>query len=126
MGEKIKRAIRHRESPFRTWFLEAMRPELVTPTVLALTHESCSVTGEFFVVGGGRVARMALAESAGYVDTAMTPESVAAHLGGVVDEAGFSFPRDTSASLKLTASALGVDLDALGELPDAASPARHS
>lgn len=112
------------DSPFRSWFLTAMRPELVSPVVLALTHERCDTTGEFFVVGGGRMARMALAESAGYVDTAMTPESAAAHLADVVADTRFTFPRDTSASLKHTAVALGVDLESLGELPDASFPGR--
>jgi NAD(P)-dependent dehydrogenase (short-subunit alcohol dehydrogenase family) len=111
------------DSPFRTWFLEAMRPELVSPAVLAITHETCNLTGDYFVVGGGRLARMALAETAGFLDTAMTPESAAAHLHEVVADQRYFFPLDTSGSLKLTAAALGVDLDALGELPDGTAPA---
>lgn len=110
------------DSPFRTWFLEAMRPELVSPAVLALTHESCAGTGEFFVVGGGRLARLALAETAGYLNTAMTPEDAAAHLPEVLADDRYSFPRDTSASLLITAAALGVDLESLGSLSDAGPP----
>ena len=44
------------ESAFRDWFLATMKPELVSPLVALLAHEDCPVSGEFFVVGGGRVA----------------------------------------------------------------------
>lgn len=111
-------------SPFRSWFLEAMRPEMVSPVVLALTHEECSVSGEFFVVGGGRLARLALAESAGYLDPALSPETAADHLADVVADTSYAFPADTAASLQRTAASLGVDPDLLGDLSGAAPPRR--
>ena len=42
------------ESEFRTWFLETMKPELVSPVVAFLGHEVCTVTGELLVAGGGQ------------------------------------------------------------------------
>ena len=55
------------ESEFKTWFMETMTPELVSPVVVALAHDDCTISGEFFVVGGGRVARTVIAETRGYV-----------------------------------------------------------
>lgn len=104
------------ESDFRTWFLETMRPELVTPVVAALAHEGCTVSGEAFVVGGGRVARTVLAESRGYVNPTLTAEDVRDHLGEVIADTEFSFPNDTSESLRMTAAALGHDLALLDSL----------
>lgn len=42
-----------------------MRPDQVAPVVGWLAHESCSITGEMLVAVAGRVARAAIAESAG-------------------------------------------------------------
>jgi len=100
-------------SPFRDWFLRTMRPDQVTPVVVALAHEDCPVTGELFVVGGGRVARTVLAETAGYVNPDLQAEDVRDQLGRLMADGDLSFPADTAASLRLTAAALGDDLDAL-------------
>lgn len=37
--------------------LEALKPEYVTPAVVLLGHESCTVTGKLFEVGGGWVCQ---------------------------------------------------------------------
>ncbi len=100
-------------SPFRDWFLRTMRPEQVSPVVVALVHDDCPVSGELFVVGGGRVARTVLGETAGYVNPDLAPEDVRDHLDRIVADEDLSFPADTAASLRLTAAALGDDLDAL-------------
>jgi NAD(P)-dependent dehydrogenase (short-subunit alcohol dehydrogenase family) len=42
-----------------------MEPELVAPVVGYLSHESCSISGEYFVSVGGRVARAYVAETPG-------------------------------------------------------------
>jgi NAD(P)-dependent dehydrogenase (short-subunit alcohol dehydrogenase family) len=41
--------------------------ELVTPLVAWLVHEDCESTGEVYSVGGGRIARVFVAEGPGYV-----------------------------------------------------------
>jgi NAD(P)-dependent dehydrogenase (short-subunit alcohol dehydrogenase family) len=53
------------ESEFRRWFLETMRPELVSPLVAWLSHPDCAINGEIFVAGGGRIARTLIRETAG-------------------------------------------------------------
>ena len=63
------------------WIGEARRtmpPELVSPTVAFLAHESCPVAGECIESMGGRVRRMYLARTDGFSADPMTPEVVAA------------------------------------------------
>ena len=52
-------------SAFRSWFLDQMKPELVSPAVAWLAHPECSVNGQIFVVGGGRIARTIISETHG-------------------------------------------------------------
>jgi NAD(P)-dependent dehydrogenase (short-subunit alcohol dehydrogenase family) len=74
------------ESEFRTWFLEKMRPELVSPMVAVLASEACPVNGEVFVAGGGRFARTILAETRGWIDENPTPSSVLNNLNTITDD----------------------------------------
>ena len=55
-----------------------MRPELVSPTVAFLAHESVPFTGEAIESMGGQVRRFYLARTPGFSDPAMTPETLAA------------------------------------------------
>ena len=55
------------DSSFRNWFLQQMDPALVSPVVAWLSHPDCDVNGETFVVGGGRVARVIIAEACGEI-----------------------------------------------------------
>jgi hypothetical protein len=74
-------------------------PALVSPLVALLCHETCSVSGETFVSGGRRQARIFLAETEGYVhpDTNVTPEAVAKHWAQIMDESAHYLPPDTAA-----------------------------
>lgn len=65
-----------------------MPADLVAPVAAYLVHESCSLTAEVFCVGSGRVSRLAVVESAGYTDPALTPESVVVNLDTITDLAG--------------------------------------
>jgi len=63
-----------------------MNPGLVTPVVVYLSHESCPVTGEVLIVGGGRVARLLVEQNRGvYFADAMSAENVAAAWGAITD-----------------------------------------
>ncbi len=57
-----------------------MGPELVAPVVGWLAHESCSVTGEILTAIAGRVARVAVVESAGVYQPAWTVDDVGARI----------------------------------------------
>ena len=71
---------------------EALLPELVSPVVAYLTHESCEATGRIFSVGGGRVAEIFIAEGPGFVDRELTPESVRDHWDAITSRDDLAFP----------------------------------
>lgn len=62
-----------------------MGAELVAPAVGWLAHESCSVTGEFFVAIAGRIARAVVAESPGVYQPSWTVEEVGEQMDRIRD-----------------------------------------
>ena len=46
---------------------DGLGPEFVTPLVTYLAHEDCAATGQVYTVGGGRIARVFVAEGPGWV-----------------------------------------------------------
>ncbi|MED5813591.1 SDR family NAD(P)-dependent oxidoreductase [Mycolicibacterium sp. 050232] len=62
-----------------------MGPDLVAPAVGWLAHESCSVTGEFFVAIAGRIARAVVAESPGVYRPSWTVEQVGEQMDAIRD-----------------------------------------
>ncbi len=75
---------------------DAMTPEQVAPMVAYLAHEDCPVSGEIYVAGAGRFARLFIASTVGYVapGTAATIEDVAEHWADINDESGSWIPTD--------------------------------
>ncbi|CAM4046110.1 SDR family NAD(P)-dependent oxidoreductase [Nocardiopsis rhodophaea] len=55
---------------------ETLAPGRVTPLVLWLVHEDCETTGEIYSVGGGRVARVFVAEGPGAAPPDNSPEAL--------------------------------------------------
>jgi NAD(P)-dependent dehydrogenase (short-subunit alcohol dehydrogenase family) len=76
------------EEAFVNPFYEAMTPELVSPAVVFLAHQSCPLTGEVLICGGGRAVRLAVIETRGITRELMTPEDIAESLDEVMDETG--------------------------------------
>jgi NAD(P)-dependent dehydrogenase (short-subunit alcohol dehydrogenase family) len=73
------------------------RPELVAPLVAWLAHESCPTTGEIFSAGGGRVARVFIAEADGWVDLDISAEKLRDEWEDICSpERGFTVPRSMS------------------------------
>ena len=58
-------------------------PELVAPMVAFLCHESCAVSGEHFIAGGGRMARAWTTESKGTFRPDWTLEQVAGDIDAI-------------------------------------------
>lgn len=72
---------------------EKLQPELVSPLVTYLAHESCEATGRVFSVGGGRVAEVFIGECQGYTNTeSLTPEDLRDNWGAVTDRDGYEVP----------------------------------
>ena len=63
-------------------------PELSSPAVAYLCHESCPVTGECIDSVGGEVQRTYIARTRGFADRAITVEAVARRWTEVMDKAG--------------------------------------
>jgi NAD(P)-dependent dehydrogenase (short-subunit alcohol dehydrogenase family) len=99
------------DSAFKAWFLETARLDQVSPLVALLVHEACSVSGEMFVAGGGRIARTVIAETRGVVAPDMTIEDVLARMGEILDEPAAAQPRTTG-------EALAWFMEMLGHAPD--------
>ncbi|MDN4640055.1 SDR family NAD(P)-dependent oxidoreductase [Agreia sp. PsM10] len=83
---------RMQASDYTDWLFETMLPERVTPTVAYLVSEAASVNGQFFSVGGGRVARITLAESHGVLGMGEDIDAVHDLLPSVMDDQDWLFP----------------------------------
>lgn len=82
------------QSPNLGWMQQHSGPELVAPGCVFLVHDSCPVSGETFGVGSGRMARIFIGQTVGYVNPNLTPEDVAEHFQQVCDEDGYYVPTD--------------------------------
>ena len=71
---------------------ERLSPALVSPVVAWLCSEECSVSGEVFAVGGGRVARFFTGLTRGWFDPALTVESVRDHVDEIRSQEGYTTP----------------------------------
>jgi NAD(P)-dependent dehydrogenase (short-subunit alcohol dehydrogenase family) len=85
---------------------DKLGPEFVTPVVTYLAHESCPVSGEVYSVGGGRVARVFIGVTEGFVDHELSPESVRDHFDQIRDESGYSVPGNLNEEMGLALKAL--------------------
>ena len=88
---------------------DRLDPALVSPLVAWLVHEDCTVTGEVFSCGGGRVARVFVAATPGMFDAAPTPEAVRDGWDAVVAEDGYIVPHQVGEELRLLAQHLQAD-----------------
>ncbi len=73
-----------------------MHPENVAPAVVWLAHEHCRVTGEFFTVDGGRMARLGWVAGPGHTDLNPSPESYRDHWDRIMDLTDCTIPTSTA------------------------------
>jgi NAD(P)-dependent dehydrogenase (short-subunit alcohol dehydrogenase family) len=85
---------------------DKLAPELVTPVVTYLAHESCDVSGEVYSVGGGRVARVFIGVTPGFVKADLTPEDVAANWTQIRAEDGYEVPANLNEEMMLALKSL--------------------
>jgi len=76
------------------WFAQKMPPEKVAAAAAWLLSEDCTINGEIFAMGGGRIARVVLAEAEGVCGTAETIEQARDAMASVMADESFFFPRD--------------------------------
>jgi NAD(P)-dependent dehydrogenase (short-subunit alcohol dehydrogenase family) len=71
---------------FQNPFMDMLKPEYVSPAVAFLAHESCPLTGETLISGGGSVMRLAMIQTKGITKgEAISPEDIADNLDAVLD-----------------------------------------
>jgi NAD(P)-dependent dehydrogenase (short-subunit alcohol dehydrogenase family) len=98
------------EEVFQDRVKEMMDPAKVTPAVVYLAHEDCTISGEVLSAAGGRIARFFVGLTQGWVpDGELTVEGVRDHLDEIRDESdylvlGSAFEEIIAASKKLSPS----------------------
>ncbi|MGH9283169.1 MAG: SDR family oxidoreductase [Acidimicrobiales bacterium] len=80
---------------------DKLDPGLVSPVVAWLVSEDCPVTGEIFSVGGGRVARIFVAEGPGFFKKDLSLEDVRDNWADIVAEEGYAVPRSANDEIAL-------------------------
>jgi NAD(P)-dependent dehydrogenase (short-subunit alcohol dehydrogenase family) len=69
---------------YARWLEEHFEVEKVSAFLLALCHASTSVSGETFIAGGGRAARVLFQTTRGHFEPDPTPESFVSNFDGVM------------------------------------------
>lgn len=64
---------------------QSMPPELCSPAVAFLAHESCQLSGEVLQVGMNGIARLAMVHAEGITKPGLTAEDIAENLDAVLD-----------------------------------------
>jgi NAD(P)-dependent dehydrogenase (short-subunit alcohol dehydrogenase family) len=72
---------------------DAFDPALVSPVVAWLAHEECPASGEIITAGAGRVARVFVAETAGYFNPALGADDVRRHWATICADDGYVIPQ---------------------------------
>ncbi|MCU1578081.1 MAG: putative short-chain dehydrogenase [Rhodoglobus sp.] len=67
-------------------FASRLDPSLVSPAVAMMMHRSCPWSGETIAAGGGRVGRVFVAETPGYVNPNLTVDDLVAHQDVIFDQ----------------------------------------
>jgi NAD(P)-dependent dehydrogenase (short-subunit alcohol dehydrogenase family) len=86
---------------------ELLGPELISPLVAYLAHESCDRNGAIYSVGGGRIARVFLGVTPGVVDPDLTAESIADVIDRIDDTEGFFIPSKLGDEIRVIYGLLG-------------------
>ena len=87
---------------------KTMPPEKVAMAAAYLLSEDCEITGEAFSLGGGRIARVMIAEAEGVTGLATT-EDVRDAMPRVMADASFFYPKDLSERSARVAGVFGFD-----------------
>ncbi|MEU8200473.1 SDR family NAD(P)-dependent oxidoreductase [Streptosporangium sp. NPDC049046] len=92
---------------FENPIADKMDPALVSSVVAYLCHDSCELSGEVLSAGAGRVARVFVGMTRGYVNDSLSAEDVRDHLTEIFDDTGYQVPGNSMAEMELLAEMLG-------------------
>ncbi|MCB9378085.1 MAG: SDR family oxidoreductase [Holophagales bacterium] len=88
---------------------DLVKPELVTPLVVYLCSEGCSVTHSIYSVGGGRFARIFIGMSKGWfagTGAEVAAEDIAAHWDTIHSDASYTIPDSIAAEMQALMAAI--------------------
>jgi hypothetical protein len=74
-----------------------------------MCHESFDLSGECFLVGAGRMARLFLGVAQGYISETGSAEDFAEHLGDVMNLEGYLIPANRGEEFASYLPRLGFD-----------------
>ena len=97
------------ESEMRRFLMDYLPPERAAIAVGYLAHEDCAITGECIVSGGGRISRMFIGQTHGYVDPNITIEGLRDNLPRIMDTARFEILRSNTEAIQFCARQLGFE-----------------
>jgi len=97
------------DTPYSRWLFETMSPEHVAVGAAYLLSEACGVSGETFSLGGGRIARIRLAETEGVLGAGAAIEQVAAAMPAVMADERMFLPASLSERSARVAELFGFD-----------------
>jgi hypothetical protein len=81
-------------SDYAEWLWSTMAPAKVAVGAAYLLSDECAVSGEMFSVGGGRIARIRLAETPGVLSSGSSLEEMRDVFATVMMEEDHIFPKD--------------------------------
>lgn len=90
------------------WMRTNYPVELVAPVVLWLAHPNCDLTGEVLSAGGGRVSRIFIANTQGFVDRDLDLESVDANIARIMDASVYHVPATNAELHAISGRMIGV------------------
>ena len=93
---------------YADWLRKTMSPEQVAVAAAYLLSEDCTVNGEAFALGGGRIARVVLSEAEGICNLDSI-EAVRSAMPHVIADASFFHPKDLSERSRKVAGLFGFD-----------------
>jgi NAD(P)-dependent dehydrogenase (short-subunit alcohol dehydrogenase family) len=84
--------------------VEKLSPDFISPLVVYLSSEQCTLNHEMFACGGGTVARTIIALAPGWraeSKAELTPESIQEHLTEIMDMTNYANPRNSDEETRL-------------------------
>jgi len=96
-------------SAYTEWFSATMAPEKVAVGAAWLMSDECQVNGEILALGGGRIARILLAESEGVIGSGASIEEVRDAMPRVMSDDRIFMPGALSERSRKVASLFGFD-----------------
>jgi NAD(P)-dependent dehydrogenase (short-subunit alcohol dehydrogenase family) len=98
---------RHLTAAYADWLFKTMPPEKVSVGVAYLMSEACTINGEIFAMGGGRIGRLVIGENVGVMGSGTSIEEVQDTMPRVMADTNFFYPKDVAERSTRVASLFG-------------------